>query len=267
MKHIIKEILPQVLVNLLRGKPIKWHGPYSHWAEAKIKSSGYDSDSIINNIVKSLQASQCRPDIIERDGELVKSSEISWQLLSFILYIAATKNQEIAIVDFGGGLGSTYFQFKKYLKVIKRLKWNIIEQENFVDAGKQSFQNDDLKFYNSFKDFSNNNDKPDLVIFSSVIQYLEDPYSTLLETIKLGPKFLLFDRTTLYQGDSCIMLQENNFTSPKTSYPCWIINKDEIISYLKPHYRLVTEFNSYLKNDFVVKGIKTSNYGFLFERK
>ena len=66
---------------------------------------------------------------------------------------------------------------------LKELKWNIAEQEKMVKCGKKYFETDYLKFYFNLDDCIEEQN-PDLILLSGVIQYIEKPYD-LLSRIKL----------------------------------------------------------------------------------
>jgi putative methyltransferase (TIGR04325 family) len=50
-------------------------------------------------------------------------------------------------LDFGGSLGSSYFQNKKFLDALRLVEWNVVEQENFVATGELVSK---IKHCNSF---------------------------------------------------------------------------------------------------------------------
>ena len=69
---------------------------------------GYDNDKILNHIY--LIAKKARKNgLIEKDGFLKKNFEVNSILKKII-----NKNKKIVnILDFGGGFGTLYFQYKK----------------------------------------------------------------------------------------------------------------------------------------------------------
>jgi putative methyltransferase (TIGR04325 family) len=76
------------------------------------------------------------------------------------------------VLDFGGALGSHYFQNKEFLKPIKIKKWIVVEQERYVKVGKEKIADGVLDFARSIDEI----DHANILIASSVIQYLEKPY-------------------------------------------------------------------------------------------
>jgi len=73
------------------------------------------------------------------------------------------------VLDFGGFLGSSYYKCRGFLTGVKTLRWNIIEQEKFVDCGKEMFENSELSFYYSIEECLES-EKPQVALLSSVLQ-------------------------------------------------------------------------------------------------
>lgn len=99
-------------------------------------------------------------------------------MISWLLKIALEKDIRLRIIDFGGSLGSTYHQHRRFLSSIKYLKWNIIEQQQFINVGKEYFEDEPLKYFHSMYIYLLTHD-PDVILLSGVLQYLEEPYSIL----------------------------------------------------------------------------------------
>ena len=49
----------------------------------------------------------------------------------------AKNNDKLNVLDFGGSFGTTYYQNRKFLKHIKKVEWNIIEQKKIVQIAKK----------------------------------------------------------------------------------------------------------------------------------
>jgi putative methyltransferase (TIGR04325 family) len=73
----------------------------------------------------------------------------------------------LTVLDFGGSLGSTYFQNRKFLNFIGDLSWNIVEQPHFVKTGRLYFQNEILHFYYDVEECVKK-ENPNVLILSSV---------------------------------------------------------------------------------------------------
>ena len=182
--------------------------------------------------------------VCERDSVIFNEPHYSWPLLSALMWIAAQSNGNLNIIDFGGSLGSTYFQNHLFLRELKSVDWNIIEQKHFVDEGKRYFENSELRFFYNIENCLEAK-KPNTILFSSVIQYIEEPYKFLDYIISMNFKYILFDRTTfILSGDDRLTVQIVPPTIYRASYPCWFFNKNKFYSPISEGHDLIADFDA-----------------------
>lgn len=246
-KEMIERIAPPVLIRVLKSKfgSYGFSGNYSTWNEAKASSNGYDSENILNKVKGSLLKVKNGEAVYERDSVLFDEIEYSWPLLTALLWIASRSENKLNVVDFGGSLGSSYFQNRLFLNHLNEFKWNIIEQKHFVECGKEYFKDEHLNFYfdiNECKKEQNSN----AILFLSVIQYIEDPYVLLKKVLNYGFQYIVFDRTTfLEKGESRITIQRVSSKINEASYPLWLFNENEFVNFFaQQNYEVVSRFDS-----------------------
>ena len=261
LKNVIKDFLPPVLLRVIIGLFYGWHGNYSSWDVAKKKCSGYDSQLIIDKVKESSLKVKMGIAQYERDSVIFNEVQYNFPILSSLLWVASRNNGKLNLLDFGGSLGSCYYQHKFFLDSFTELKWCIVEQPNFVKTGLELFSDERLKFYNNIEECLNNN-HIHMILLSSVIPYLEKPYE-LLQLIKSKKiTYLLFDKTPLIEGKDRITVQKVKPAIYHASYPSWFFNKEKFMNFMIPEYELVFEFDSYIKVN-VLSEFK----GFLFKLK
>ena len=228
----------------LGNKNNAFTGDYASWAEAKKHASGYDADSIFQRVREAALKVKRGEAIFERDSVCFYKEDYRWPALACLLTIAAERGGKLNVLDFGGALGSFYFQHKKFFNRLKAIRWCVIEQAHFVECGKNEFQNEELRFYANI-DECLDNQKVDVVFLSSVLQYLEKPESMLIELSKTKAEYILIDRTPFIEDlSNRLTVQSVPETIYKASYPAWFFsgNKfDELIG--KIGYRILQEFN------------------------
>jgi putative methyltransferase (TIGR04325 family) len=259
-KNIIKNLLPPALLRILTGLFYGWYGNFSSWNDAMKKSKGYDSQEILEKVKDSSLKVKNGLAVYERDSLLFDHVEYSFPLLSGLLWIAGKNNGKLNVLDFGGSLGSSYFQNRVFLDALSEVNWCIVEQPEFVKVGREFFEDKKLHFFNSIEDCLKLYDIH-LVLLSSVLQYLEEPYN-MLEKIKLqNPEYIIIDRTPFVKGNDRITVQKVNPKIYKGSYPCWFFNEEKFISSIRREYNLILEF------DALDKANITSQFkGFIFRK-
>ena len=247
LKNLAKQIIPPILFNhLKRLKPRKhgWFGNFKSWEDAAKLCTGFDSKIVLEKVSASLKQVRDGHAVYERDSVLFNEIHYSWPLTAALMWIAAQSDGELAIVDFGGSLGSTYYQNKLFLSSLKKVTWNIVEQRQFVDHGKLKFQNESLRFFNSLESCLQD-EKVDAILLSCVIQYLQNPHKCLDEILSKKIKFIVIDRMALLASgkDRLTVQKVPPFIYP-ASYPCWFLNKEGFYSKITKDYTIVARFNA-----------------------
>lgn len=259
MKKIIKSIIPPILVNLYLKyytKKYGWHGEYNTWEDAKNVSSGYDSEKIIQKVRNSALKVKNGLANYERDSVIFQNIQYCWPLLAGLMFASATNKIGLKVLDFGGSLGTTYFQNKKFLKHLSHFSWSIVEQKKFVDIGKMDFEDTNLKFYYDIKsciEYEN----PNVLLLSSVLEYIDKPFELLDELLINNFEFVLVDRTPFSKNKKKIKLQTVDPKIYEASYPCWFFNEIEFVKYFEnKNYRIVESYETVggNTNEYVFKG-------------
>ena len=243
-----KLFLPPIVTLFLRKvvhSKYGWHGDYSSWEEAKKHCSGYDDEAILEKVKESLLKVKNGEAVYERDSVLFDKIEYSWPLLSGILLAASINKGQLSVVDFGGSLGSTYFQNRKFINLLENVRWNIIEQPHFVKEEKLHFQDERLHFYGDIESCVKK-EKPNVLILSSILCYLEKPYEILENLLSYNLPFVIVDRTPFHtKGYDRITIQRVPPWIYRASYPCWIFDKGKFLTFFNEKgYILIEEFDA-----------------------
>ncbi len=183
-KNAITRLLPPILLESWRfiqsshGWGFCISGDYSSWEEALHTSTSYDSALILEKTKAALLKVKNGEAVYERDSVLFNEIQYTWPLLAGLMWVAAQSQGRLNVLDFGGSLGTTYYQNRTFLRNLPEVKWNIIEQPAYVNVGKEYFENDILKFFLTI-DTCLSDTQPNVILLSGVLQYLENPYEIL----------------------------------------------------------------------------------------
>jgi putative methyltransferase (TIGR04325 family) len=262
LREKIKNIL------FVNEKKYGWSGDYPDWESAKKETSGYDMENILEKVSAALLLVKKGNAAYERDSVLYNKVEYSFPLLASLMHIAAKNEGRLNVIDFGGSLGSTYFQNKIFLDELKELHWNIVEQPNYVARGKQLFENDILKFYNSIEECLKIK-SPDVIIFSSVLQYLEKPHDFIDHILSLKIPNILIDLTGFVRGNrDRLTIQRVPPEIYEASYPCWFFNKEKFLAHFTAQYDLLTDFPGFVGSELCINdNIRAGYEGFILKIK
>src|SRR5450631_4680247 len=123
----LRQLIPPIFFTLLKkGEKYGWKGDYKNWQEAKDLSGAYEDTLILDKVKQALLKVKNARAVYERDSVLFDRIHYSWPLLSALLWITTLNKGSLKVADFGGSLGSSYFQNRKFLSSVSRLQWNII---------------------------------------------------------------------------------------------------------------------------------------------
>lgn len=244
IKAIARHLCPPVVGKLCRERSsgARWKGDFQSWESATRESRGYEDGSILARVERASLAVKAGEAAFERDSALFSTPEYVWPLLAMLLRVASLNRGALRVLDFGGSLGSTYFQHKSWLDELPELTWCVVEQDHFVRSGRDHFEDDHLRFYSSIRECLGER-LPDVVLFSSVLQYLPDPIRVLDEVVRAGIRHILIDRIGFTRnGRDRITVQNVEPELGGASYPCRFFGRDEFMARLSEDYELLASY-------------------------
>jgi len=268
LKIFLRQWLPPVLYRRLldlSGNSTRFSVPQPNWKTALEHSTSYHSAELFEKVKIAALKVKNGEAAFERDSVVFDEIQYPFPLLACLQRISSARNNCLNVLDFGGSLGSTYFQCRNFLLGLDHLKWSIIEQPHFVEYGKKHIADDTLEFYDSI-DEALTIDKPDVILLSSVLQYIERPYE-LLDKMKLANvEYILFDRTPCSSNSTeQITIQTVPSSIYSASYPAWVFDCNGIATYFSGTHRLLLGFDAD-DEEINMGDIQVKFKGFLFQR-
>jgi len=260
----IHQWLPPAAVALLKRHlgSIHFEGDYARWADAQADCDGYEARVIWERTTEAARAVKRGEAAFERDSVVYKKPAYVWPLLSSLLWAAARHGGSLSVLDFGGSLGSTYFQHRSWLADLARLRWSIVEQPAYVKVGREEFEDESLKFYDDVPS-ALRAERSRVLLISAVLQYLEAPYAMLEELLNAEFDVILLDRLAFSaENRDKLTVQRVGERIYPASYPAWFFDRRKLVAALERRYRLVQVFQP-------ADRASGGNYyeGLLFERK
>lgn len=266
MRALAKAVLPPAVVELarrIRRTGVVWSGDYPSWPEAVATSTGYDAAVILERVQAAAMKVKLGQAAYERDGVAFDQIEYSWPLLAGLLWVAARNAGRLDVLDFGGALGTSYYQNRRFLEHLE-VSWSIVDQLHFVESGRRHFEDERLRFYESVEACLAVR-TPTVVMVSSVLQYLERPYQ-LLEQLRRFP-LAVIDTTPIHAGErDRLTVQTVPPSIYPARYPCWLFSQLRLRQALERHFRIIAEFDSYREHGIRIGDTRARFCGFILER-
>lgn len=253
LRSAIKDWCPPVLLRYWRRSttPTKttarqpgsknFSGKYLTWEEALHHSTGYDAQNILDRTLDATLKVKNGEAVFERDSVLFDHPEYPFFLISCLLHIALPRGGKLSVLDFGGALGSSYFQIRKFLAGIQDLRWSVVEQQKHVEYGKRYIEDKVLRFYYTIEECISHQ-KPDVVVLSGVFSVLERPYEIIQKVIEIDVEYVIVDRQPLSSQDheeiTVVTVPPSIY---EASFPYWFLSEKKFCDAWATAYILEAE--------------------------
>ena len=229
-----------VVKNFITGDKNKFFfkGPFNTWKDALINSEGYHSSKIIDKLFISAMKVKNKKFAYERDTVLFSQPSYNWMLL-YNIFKYFNNYRNFNLIDFGGSLGSTYFQHKLFLNSFKTMKWNIIEQSKISKIGNKFFSNKNLKFFNNLEPAIKKN-KSKFIILNNVLQYIENPSYIIDILSKYKGMTIIIDNIIFTEKNKdIIIVQKTPKRIYEATYPLRIFSKSKFLKKISQYFKII----------------------------
>lgn len=228
---LARDWLPPAVLRWLHQKrsgATRFEGEFVSWGDASARCTGYDAEEILAKVLTATLAVKSGNAVFERDSVLFNEVEYAWPVLCGLMWAAARNGGKLNVLDFGGALGSSYFQNRRFLQSLRGVEWCVVEQPHYVEAGRKYIQDEQLRFYKTIAECVAEN-HPNVILLSGVLQYLESPDEVIGELSKLGASCLIIERTPFSSREvDTLVTQKVPASIYKASYPMWIFSQSRL---------------------------------------
>lgn len=249
------------------SESIGFSGDYTDWDAALAGSTGYDSAVILRKTREAALKVKNGEAPFERDSVIFSKIEYAFPVLATLLRAGAENGGNLSVLDFGGALGSSYYQCRDFLTGLSSVRWSVIEQPAHVACGRAEFQDEKLRFYYTI-DECLQHERPNVILLSCVLQYLKDPYLTLRDILGKEMKYVILDRMALIKSSFDRLTVESVPASIySATYPAWFLSEPKLLSMLEGSYSLVSDFTGFDTAFYRLDGAEIQFKGYIFALK
>jgi putative methyltransferase (TIGR04325 family) len=244
---------------------ITFVGDYKSWKEAEKNSTGYIAAEILARTRAGLLKVKSGEAAFERDSIAFDVMQHDFSLLAGLLRAAEADGGSLNVLDFGGALGSSYFQCREFLSVLKDFRWSVVEQSAHVACGNAEFANEQLRFYLTI-DECLRVEHPNVLLLLSVVQYLPEPYPFLRDIVRREVPYIVIERTAFTRsGRDRLTVQHVPAWIYNASYPAWFLSEPAFRAAFSERYELICEYVA--EEKFHPEGEDAVFKGFHFQLK
>ena len=239
-KNLVPLAWRRAVRRIVRG-PV-YSGDYASWTEAAAASQGYAAAVIFEKTLAAARAVRDGRAAWERDTVLFSAPAANPPLLAALHRAAAANGGNLNLVDFGGALGSTWWQHRPWLAGLKEVRWSVVEQPQLVEAGRCEFTAGPLRFHDSLEACCAA-ERPGVILLSSVLPYLEAPHALLAAIRGHGFSHVIIDRTGFVpRGRDRLTVQNVPPAIYRASYPCWFFDRKSLLQPFAAEWRVLAEW-------------------------
>lgn len=203
LRKVLRDLVPPVAWRALRrwGRvDMRLEEGVGGWPGAVAASAGYADAAILERVATATRAVMQGEAVAERDGIVLSRDERSWPVLAGLLWTAAERGGRLDVLDFGGSLGSIYFQNRRFLATLD-VRWAVVDLPHVVVRGRADIEDERLCFFETIAE-ATTTFPADVVLLGSSIQYIEHPYRLLEQLAALPHRRVIFDRTPFTPGET-----------------------------------------------------------------
>lgn len=239
---------------------------FSDWQDAKARSTGYDAANILLKALTAARQVRDGQATYERDTVAFEQRQVVHPLLAWLMY-AVVHGRTLRVMDFGGALGSLYYQHRFLLDQLPDFAWAVVEQAHVVERGQAEFQTDRLRFYDDI-DRCVTDMQPNFALLSGVLQYLENPHAMLERILGLQLPFVLIDRTMAHGAPDQLTVQHVSPSIYEASYPVWMLDAARMETAFAAHgYDVLDSFDPHPGANFGPVGQEAPYRGWFLVKK
>lgn len=228
--------------NGLLGASIRYRGPYPDLAQARQRTTGYGEAGILSKVEAATREVLAGNARYEQDGRAFTKPAPADPAMAGLLLGVARGEGRLSVLDFGGSLGSHYLRWSHVLSQLDDLQWCVVEQPHFVEAGRQLHAHDERLHFESDLAAASRH-RPNLVLASGVLQFMDSPYATLASLAEIRAEVLIIDRTPFcVDGEHRFYSQHVPRQLQRASYPLQALSREAFEHVLLPSYALAFEY-------------------------
>lgn len=205
-------------------------GRFASWEAAAAQAEGYGALAILAAAEAAAREVREGRAAFERDGIAFDKPDYAWPELA-CLQRAALHDGALRVLDIGGALGGFRRQHESWLAAVNGLRWAVVEQGHFVEAGRRSWQDAVQSFHPGVPEAASEVD-PTLVLFSSVLQYLPDPAAMVGACLATRASWFVVARTPVGEtpGESWVTMQTVRRPAPGARYPMRVFDEAPLLA-------------------------------------
>ena len=111
------------------------------------------------------------------------------------------------VLDAGGHFGTKYIAFEDLL-VLKNIRWSVHDLPAIIRAARAAQHNGEVPEALNFIDAVDDGGAADILLASGLLQYLDQPFAKLVNSLPVPPKTILLNKVATREGPTVVTLEK-----------------------------------------------------------
>jgi len=273
----LRDLVPPIATSALRRlRSRSRRKQYADYAQAlnDCTEHGYENADIVNVVVEKTKRYRDNLSLNTTPVQLNATSAYSLCAL-----LAASGQNQINVLDFGGAAGAHYFLTRAVLASACRLNWIVVETPAMAEKARHILSSDELSFSSDLAEAASSSKQIDLLHTSGTLQCVDAPYDYLRKLISTSANHILFNRLGLTKGNHEVVTIHESMLSwngpgpmpsgiadRKVRYPFVFPRESVFMETLSAHYKTIMTFED-SSGIFPVDDEPITGLGLLVRRK
>jgi putative methyltransferase (TIGR04325 family) len=198
-----------------------WEGVFRSFGEAKGDEGVFRGQVWLKKIIERARVAQEQSDSAEAIAPVAVTNDYA---LPCVAALAARPGTTLRILDFGGGLGTSFVPLSKMLPEDQPLEFVIVENDSIVELGQQTFAGDHRVVFRP--DIPVLGERFDIVHCGSSLHYVEDWQGMLKQLAAVNPEYILL--ADLPAADNRPFVTTQKYYGQRLA--CWFFNFADVVS-------------------------------------
>lgn len=242
MRKILRSPLVKGVARWANREPFIWDGIYESFAQVPVLGDGFASDAWLSETQRYTQAAAMA--LRNNRGEIAENVAQYHVLVSLLVAACGSRERPVRVVDLGGGMGVGFASLMRSIHSELRVEYLVVDNEESCKRGRQLFADfPEVRFCSELPgdparvDAAHDFGNVDVLVLSSVLQFVEDYEEFLKELANVAPAFWFL---TFVPAGEIPTFASAQLNVPGSVLPVWFFNVRELVARVEAlGYRLV----------------------------
>lgn len=234
MRKLLRSPVVKVVARWANKEPFIWDGVYDSFDQVPVAGEGFASEEWLADMERYTRSAVQA--LRDQNGAAIPENVPPYHaLFSMVFASLPLMDRPVRVLDFGGGMGVGFANMMRCRVVDTNLEYLIVDNEESCKRGRRLLG--DYSCLEFISELPREAETFDVVVLSSVLQFVEDYEELLSRLASFAPSLWLF---TFLPAGEIPTFASAQLNVPGSVLPVWFFNVQQLIDKVEAlGYRLV----------------------------